>query len=96
MMKGNTWYPPQANDDFAADVRAELKRARENFQPLHSAHEGFAVLLEEVEELKAEVFRKGRSEARMYWELVQVAAMAERMAQDLNLARFDGTEGEVE
>lgn len=38
------------------EVRQELERARAKFPAFNSGHEGYAVLLEEVEELKAEVF----------------------------------------
>ena len=35
-------------------VEIELAAANERFPPFHSAHEGWAVILEEVDELKAE------------------------------------------
>lgn len=59
-------------------VRAEVVEACKKFPLFGSAHEGFAVLLEEVEELKAEVFKKSadRSPARLEEEAVQVAAVA--------------------
>lgn len=67
-------------------VEGELNNARRHHAtPQHSAHEGYAVLLEEVRELESEVFRKKRSDLLMLSELVQVAAMARRMAEDLNL-----------
>jgi hypothetical protein len=53
-----------------------------------SAHEGWAVLLEEVDELWEEVKKKPakRDPVHMYGELVQVAAMAQRMAEDIVLS----------
>lgn len=71
-------------DRFALEVQAELARVRIEHQPLHSFHEGLAVILEELEEFKAEVFKKSakRDHANMYRELVQIAAMAQRTAED--------------
>lgn len=68
------------------EVKAELDRAKAKYPPYHSAHEGYAVILEELEELKLEVFKGGttpRSVARMRAEAVQVAATALRFIEDL-------------
>lgn len=71
--------------DAATDVVRELRRAREKFpRPQSSAHEGFAVLKEEVDELWDEV--KGNApdrKQRMRAEAVQVAAMAIRFIEDV-------------
>lgn len=68
-------------------IADELARARRSHRgSFASAHEGFAVLLEEVEELKAEVFKGGtqkRSLSRMRQEATQVGAMAARFLVDL-------------
>lgn len=70
---------------FAIRVRAELLRARmKHPRGMNSAHEGYAVLLEEVDEVKDEVFH-GKDKRKLRAELVQVAAMAQRMAEDLGL-----------
>jgi hypothetical protein len=50
---------------------------------MHSAHEGFAVLLEEVDELKAEVWRSRHDMEAMTTEAVHVAAMAIRFLTDV-------------
>ena len=59
-------------------ILLEIQRARSLFPPFHSAHEGYATLLEEVDELwelvKANPTR--RDYAAMRKEAVQVAAMA--------------------
>lgn len=65
------------------DVMREIARAQElGFGPFHSAHEGYAILLEEVDELKAHVWtnQKKRDVEAMYKEAVQVAAMATKFA----------------
>lgn len=50
-----------------------------------SAHEGYAVILEELDELKGEVWKKReeRDKAKMQEEAVQVAAMAVRFVLDV-------------
>lgn len=67
------------------DVEQELYRARVKFKRQNSAHEGYAVLLEEVDELWEEVKRKqvDRSTQAMRKEAIQVAAMAIRFVLDV-------------
>lgn len=81
------------SDDFQSLVRAELTRARiAHPKPINSAHEGYSVLLEEVEEFWLEVKKKQRlrSPERMLEELVQVAAMAQCVAEDIGLIVEEG------
>jgi hypothetical protein len=71
----------------SADLReilGEVASARANWPPFNSAHEGFAVLLEEVDELKAHVWtnQKRRDLPAMRKEAMQVAAMAIRFMQE--------------
>ncbi len=80
---------------FAKIVRAELIAARAKHAPQHSVHESYAVILEEVDEFWAECkLQSGqRDKIRMLRELVQIAAMAQRAAEDLGLIdpeTFDG------
>lgn len=74
---------------FTELVRDELSMARLNFPTgMRSAHEGFAIIKEEVDELwdEVKVNQKCRDPAKLLSELVQVAAMAQRMAEDIVFA----------
>ena len=62
-------------------VMTELVRAEGLYPPMRSAHEGYAVLLEEVRELEREVFW-GTADGRRR-EAIQVAAMAMRFLADI-------------
>lgn len=75
----------EEGDEFQAAVVLEVDRARINFPPFNSAHEGYAILAEEVDELwdEVKVKQKNRDPAKMYAECVQVAAMAQRLAVDI-------------
>lgn len=63
----------------------EATSAAAMWAPFNSAHEGFAILLEEVDELKAHVWvnQKRRDIDAMRKEAVQVAAMALRFIHDV-------------
>ena len=66
-----------------SDTVAELARARSKFAAMDTPHYGYAVILEELDELWEHVkANTGRSpEARA--EAIQIAAMALRYAEDL-------------
>jgi hypothetical protein len=68
------------------DVGHELDGALRKFKRFNSAHEGYAVILEEVRELEREIFKrqKKRKPAKMRAEAVQVAAMAVRFILDVS------------
>ncbi len=68
------------------DVANELARARRKFSRVQSStHEGYAVILEELDELWDEIKGPDDSKqiARMRAEAVQVAAMAVRFIEDI-------------
>lgn len=71
--------------DFQSNVRDEIARARFKHKSINSAHEGYAVILEEIDEFWEEVKKKRehRDKKNMYKELVQIAAMAQRTAEDV-------------
>lgn len=70
--------------DAISDVTAEYVRASEKFGPFASAHEGFAVLMEEVDELWDEVKANRGYDRSAEEEAVQVAAMAIRYLVDVS------------
>lgn len=74
-------------DQVLDEVRSEVNRARWElkFPPMNSAHEGLAVLEEEVHELRAHVYmnQKKRDLAAMRKEAIQVAAMAVCFANEV-------------
>ena len=74
---------------FAKLQSLEIEQARSKHRPINSAHEGYSVILEELDEFWEEVRKKQseRSKDRMVAELVQIAAMAQRTAEDVCMRR---------
>jgi len=62
--------PEQVNDA----ILQEYYRARKKHRPMQSAHEGYSVILEELEELWDAVKKDDKAHAKK--EAMQVAAMA--------------------
>ena len=56
-------------------VHDEYVKARRRHEPMHDGHHGYAVILEEVEELWEEVKKQHPDSARLFHEATQVAAM---------------------
>ena len=75
--------------DLAVEAVAELARAQSLFPAFNSPHEGYATLLEAVDELWDEVkaSKPGKDRGAMRKEAIQVAAMALRFVQDVLDAR---------
>ena len=70
----------------ALDAAAELQRAQNRYPPMHSAHEGWAVIREEYLELEEALrMRQGDPErpVRVRAEAIQVAAMCLRLVADV-------------
>jgi len=80
---------------FEKLVRAEIAGARERHEPIHSLHEGYSVILEELQELWEEVMRKRslRDHDNIRLELVQIAAVATRVCEDLGFIDYRGAAG---
>jgi hypothetical protein len=70
---------------IASEAVQELNRASDKFGRFASSHEGYAVILEELDELWEEVRKQYdvRSNERMRKEAIQVAAMAMRFVFDI-------------
>ncbi len=73
-------------------VQEEVNRAMSLYPSFGSAHEAYAVLLEEVDELwdHVKTNQKRRDFAAMKSEAIQVAAMAVRFALDACEPKSDG------
>ena len=69
--------------DAANCALNELLRATRLHGPMRGTHEGYAVILEEVDELWDEVKKKHPDKAMLREEAIQVAAMALRFVVDV-------------
>ena len=66
------------------DIVAELAQAEARFGPMASAHEGYAVIKEELDELWEQIrLKSGTAEGRRT-EALQVATMALRFLKDIS------------
>lgn len=72
-------------DAICEELRKEVVFAEANYPAFASAHEGYSIMLEEVDELweHVKVKQKNRNVAEMRKEAVQVAAMAIRFIKDV-------------
>ena len=74
-------------------IEKEALRAREKHKPINSVHEGYSVILEEMDEFWDEVKKKSslRDPNHMLEELVQIATMARRCAEDVVIPLIEKT-----
>lgn len=79
-------------DQLINKILDELFKAQAQYPQFHSAHEGLAVILEEVDELKSHVWTKpdGRDIVGMGQEAIQIAAMAMRFYIDCVVGKTKG------
>ncbi|MFP1646140.1 hypothetical protein [Pontitalea aquivivens] len=83
MMRTAEVRPVTPVEQLALEVVAELERAESTHAPMHSPHEGWSVIWEELEELREHVRADtGRSRAARK-EALQIAAMGMRYALNL-------------
>ena len=65
-------------------AQAELERAWKMHGNIKSCHEALGLIEEEFDEFRREVFRKQHNRKEMLNELIQIAAMCAKAAQDLS------------
>lgn len=72
---------------FCALVQRELSKASASYAPMANIEHAYTTILEEVQELFDEIRRKpkDRDWPKICAELVQIAAMAQRTAEDLRI-----------
>jgi hypothetical protein len=74
---------PRRVFEVVNECAAELSRAMRKHGPMRGAHEGYAVILEELDELWDEVKRQKPDPDALRKEALQVAAMAMRFVADV-------------
>lgn len=72
-------------DKFSELVEIEIQKARSKHVNIRCEHEGYGVILEELDEFWDEVKAQHFNKEKALKELIQVAAMARRTAEDLQL-----------
>ncbi|MGH9892343.1 MAG: hypothetical protein ACREA0_10240 [bacterium] len=70
---------------FLKLVDHELLAARQKHPQIHDLHAAYSVILEEVDEFWGEVKKQVPDRSNVLQELVQIAAMCCRAAEDLRL-----------
>jgi hypothetical protein len=65
------------------EVETELLKSYEKHSSFKGSHEGYAVILEELDELWDEVKKHERNFKLMRKECIQIAAMAIKFARDI-------------
>jgi NTP pyrophosphatase (non-canonical NTP hydrolase) len=64
-------------------IEKEINFSRLDHGEFKGSHEGYAVLLEEVDELWSEIKKKDRDFDKMKKECIQIAAMAVKFYEDI-------------
>lgn len=71
-----THYPHPRTKDIAEEIVQEYLKARRQHAPMNSGHEGYAVILEELDELWEHVRGNTARSPEARKEAIQIAAMA--------------------
>jgi hypothetical protein len=69
--------------EIAMEIAAKVERAERKHPPMHSPHEGWSVIWEELEELREHVRADTGRSAEARKEALQIAAMGLRYALNL-------------
>lgn len=77
-------------ESFDKLVKKEITKARKKHGKQNSIHEGFAILLEEVDEFWEHVRAKShqRNYAELLKELVQIGSCAQKTAEDIVIPKI--------
>jgi len=71
---------------FHERMHIEIRSARQKYPPLVSIQEAYTVILKQIDDLRRQVFQKGRRDVPdILKQLVQIATMSCRAAEDLHL-----------
>lgn len=76
---------------FSKAVQEEISRAYALHGPVNSLHEGYAIILEEMDEAWDEI-KKKRSKRNMkglLLEFIQIGAMAQKIAEDVIIPHIE-------
>lgn len=76
-------------DDHMAAIEAEYRRVCSTFPPMHSAHEGLAIIREEYMDLERVISWYGADKRSCQVEATQLAAMCLRYLVDVVGPRVD-------
>ena len=78
-----TLYEERYLRELFEELLAEINRAVSKNGPMKSRHEGYAVMLEEFDELWDEIKLKNPNPENLREEAIQIAAMAVRFIHDV-------------
>jgi NTP pyrophosphatase (non-canonical NTP hydrolase) len=91
MKKAKKFPAIKPGDKFPRAVKTELIRAYSMHGPVQSLHEGYAVILEELDEAWDEIKKKTskRDMENLLKEFIQIGAMAQKVAEDVIMPHLD-------